>query len=109
MIFYFFICIVFIAELIIAVTIFLSLFRWSKIFNNANVFLNEAKPKIQEIVQTSRKISEQLAELAPIWVEDIKGKVSSIIIGQVKNILTGMLAFFVSKQVENFIVEKVNN
>ena len=109
MVFYFFIFIVFTAELIIAATILISFFCWSKKINNANIFLNEAKPKIQEIVQTSRKISDQLSELAPIWVEDIKDKVSDIILEQAKNFLTGILAFFVSKQIENFIVEKVNN
>ena len=79
----------FIAELIIAWTIISNLIKFDKIFKSVNVFLNEAKPKIREITEIGRKISEQLVELVPIWVENIKTACINLVLQNLKSVLAG--------------------
>ena len=100
MIFYFFITIVFIAELIIAVTLILHLKKWSKFFCEWNNFLDEAKPKISDIMLALRKISEQMYELAPIIVKNIKKSFTNLLINQLKNLIAGITFWAVKKEVE---------
>lgn len=83
--------IVFIAELIIGYTMINSLIKLDKNFIECNRITEDAKPAIKEIAETSRKISEQLKELAPIWVQNLKDKTDDFIISKVKNILVGFL------------------
>lgn len=91
MVFYFLITIVFIAELIIAGTILINLFKWSKIFNATNEFLTEVNPKIKEIMEIGEKISEQMVELAPVIVEKMKIFSLKFIADNLKGFLAGIL------------------
>ena len=91
MIFTFFITIVFIAELIIAFTIFINLVKIDKLILETNDTLNIAKPEIKGLVELARKISEQLKELAPIWVENFNDERDKIIIKQLKSVFAGLL------------------
>ena len=109
MIFFVFSLIVFLAEVIIAVTILLNLMKWDKVFNESDKFFEEIKPKVKEIAGLCRKLSEQLVELAPIWVDNTKEKLIKLALCQSKNILAGILACIISKQVEKFVVERINN
>ena len=87
MIFYFLIGIVFIAELIIAGAILAVLLKLNKKFKETNIFIEEAKPKIKDITEICFKISEQLVELAPIWVEKIKITVINFALQNIKSVL----------------------
>lgn len=100
MVFYILTSIVFIAELIIAGTILIYLFKTSKLLNEYNSLLTELKPKIKDLLNTCTKISEQLVELAPIFVEKIKSFFMNIIIGQFKNALAGLTFWLVKTEVE---------
>ena len=100
MIFYFLISIVFIAELIIAITLVLNLIKLDKVFIKYNELLDSAKPSIKELLITVRKISEQLVEFAPIIVENIKSALINIVMGQVKNTIGALTFWLVKKEVE---------
>ena len=89
MVFYILISIVFTAELIIAFTLMSCLLKWDKVFNDTDLFLKEAKPKIRDIMQIGRNISEQLVELVPMWVDNVKETLIKIAVQNMKNMLTG--------------------
>ena len=72
MLFKIFTTIVFIAELIIAYTIISKLVQFDKMILETNAFVVEANPKIKEITRLVRKISDQIAELVPMYVEKLK-------------------------------------
>ena len=91
MVYYILISIVFIAELIIAGTIISHLMNWSKTFREYSNFLEEEKADIKSIMETSRKISEQLTELAPMCVENVKKILLEIALKNIKNVLVGIL------------------
>ena len=91
MVYYILISIVFIAELIVAGTIISHLMNWSKTFREYSNFLNEEKADIKSIMETSRKISEQLTELAPMCVENVKKILLEIALKNIKNVLVGIL------------------
>jgi len=71
MLYIFLVTIVFIAEIIILVTILRALWKFDKILIMVDETVSEAKPKIKDISELVSKISEQLVELS----EDIKNKV----------------------------------
>lgn len=89
MVFYILISIVFIAELIITCSIISYLLKWDKIIVETNNFVNEAQPKIKDICETGRKISEQLTELAPFFVENVKNFFIKLAIDNFKSMMTG--------------------
>ena len=91
MVFYFLITIVFIAELIIAGTILINLFKWSKIFKATNEFLTEANPKIKDIMEIGEKISEQMVEFSPIIVEKFKIFSLKFLLDNLKGFMAGIL------------------
>ena len=103
MVFYILISIVFIAELIIASAILIYLFKMSKLFREYNSLLEELKPKIADLLKIGTKISEQLVELAPIFVEKIKSIFNNLVIGQLKNLLAGVTFWLVKTEVEKHV------
>lgn len=93
MLYYVLISVVILAEIIIAVELFLILIKVNKKLINANIFFDEAKPKIKDIARVSCKISEQLAELAPFWVRKFKMFILKIVLNNLKSMLMGFLIF----------------
>lgn len=96
--FYFFITIVFISELIITIFLTVSLLKADKTLREANLFVEEAKPKIRYIMKISNKISEQLVELAPIWREKVKNTVINFALSNVKSFLIGIAFYSLKKR-----------
>ncbi len=103
MVFYFLISIVFIAEVIIALFVITNLVKLDKILNSANIFLEEVKPKIKDIMQIVRKLSEQMIELAPIVRGKIKSVINKMVIDQLKSLLAGLTFWIVKTEVEKRI------
>ena len=103
MIFYILISIVFIAELIIAGTILISLYKVNNRLVEYNSLVEELKPKIGDLFKIGTKISEQLIELAPIIVETIKSAVMNMVIGQLKSALAGVTFWLVKTEVEKHV------
>lgn len=91
MIFYIFISIVFLAELIIFAAIMVQLVKFDRFCLSSIKFLDEAKPKIKNIFELVHGISEQVYELVPIWVDNMKSKRDKILQKQLESILTGVL------------------
>ena len=77
MVFYFFISIVFIAEVIIGLTLFVYLFKADKMVLKYNELVVETRPSIKEVMILVRKISKQLVELSPMITTKIKSLPSS--------------------------------
>ena len=100
MIFYILISVVFFAELIIAFSVVQYICKMRKKVIESNSLINEINPKIKDTVCVGRKISEQLVELSPIWVENIKSLFVKIIMGQMKNILGALTFWAVKTEVE---------
>ena len=98
MIFYFLITVVFIAEIIITVTIIINLLKLDRIFISCNSFIEEVNPTLNELLVAYRKISEQLVSYAPIFVEQIKAFAVKLFVDQLKNML-GALTFCLVKNV----------
>ena len=103
MLFYFLISIVFIAELIIAISLIICLFKLSIKFSEYNSFLDQAKPSIKELMITIRKISEQFTKLAPMIANKIKSIISNIIMGQIKSAIGALTFWLVKKEVEKHV------
>ena len=100
MVFYFLISIVFIAEVIIALALVLNLVKLDKIFVEYNEVLNSVKPSIKELLITVRKISEQMIEISPMIVKQIKSTIVDIIMGQLKSFIGTLTFILVKKEVE---------
>ena len=103
MIYYFLISIVFLAELIIALTLVINLIKLDRKVNDINNFLDEAQPSIKKILILMRQISKQLLILAPIFVRQIKSFISDLIMGQVKSLAGGLTFWLVKKEVEKHV------
>jgi len=103
MLFNFFIFLVFIAEIIITITIISFLLKLDKSLIEYNNFVEEIKPNVKDIMQTIRKISVQFVELATISVKNIKLTVKNILISQLKNVLGGLTFYLVKKEVEKHV------
>ena len=100
MVFYILTAVVFIAELVIAIAIMLHLLRLDKMFCEYGSLIKELQPKIKEIMELCTKISEQMLEFAPIIVNNIKSTVLGIILGQIKNLVTGLTFWIVKREVQ---------
>ena len=72
MIYTFLISIVFIAELIIAITLFSSLLQLDKRILNINSYTIQLSDKIKDIAELIKKISEQWVILSEEFVKNIK-------------------------------------
>lgn len=91
MVFTIFTFIVFISQLIIAFAIIIWLLKFDKSIREKSLFLEEAKPKIKEIAGLARGISEQLAELTPMWVENFRKVRNKILLAKFESILSALL------------------
>ena len=100
MVFYFLISIVFMAEVIISLTVIISLIKADKKIVEYNELVEKTKPSIKSIMELSRKISEQLTELVPMFADKIKLMIQDLIMGQVKSVLGGLTFWLVKKEVE---------
>lgn len=87
MLFKIFTTIVFIAELIIAYTIISKLVQFDKMILETNAFVVEANPKIKEITRLVRKISDQIAELVPMYVEKLKELRNKIMLKKLESLI----------------------
>lgn len=103
MIFYFLISIVFIAEIIIAITLLLNLFKADKLLIDFNEFLTEAKPELKELLKTVRQISEKIAEASPLIVKKAKSIIYNMIMGHIKSVIGGLTFWLVKTKVEKHI------
>ena len=101
MVFVILISIVFIAELIIAFTVVSNLVKLDKRINESILFLEEAKPKLKELLEIVKKISEQLLELIPVWIENLKQQRDKIILNQTRSLISGILFWSINIKVIN--------
>lgn len=99
MIFLIFTTVVFIAELIIAFTIIYHLVRFDRYLIETNLLVEEAKPQIKCVVELVTKISEQVAELVPIWVEKFQEVKNRILLKQFERAITVILLWSINKKV----------
>ncbi len=99
----FLISIVFIAEIIITLTIIINLVKLDKRIIEFNDFVEDAKPDIKDIMKELEKLSEQLIELAPVFRDKIKSTVTNIIMSQLKSLLGGLTFWIVKKEVEKHV------
>ena len=101
MVFVILISIVFIAELIIAFSIIINLVKLDKNINEATVFIDNFNPKLKEVLELMSKISAQVAELVPIWVDNLKKERDKIILNQTKSLISGILFWSINIKVIN--------
>ena len=103
MLYTFLISIVFIAELIIVVSLILALLRLDRVLISLNQTIDEAKPGVKDIGELVRKISEQWVELSEEWVDKIKEKEEDLALRQLNKILIAILLWkFNSKTIRRF-------
>ena len=99
MIFTLFTAIVFIAELIITFTIIFYLIKLDKCFIEASEFIDIAKPKIKDISELAKGISEQMAELAPIWIDNLRVLRNKIILAKLESLMSAFLFWSINIKV----------
>ena len=99
MVFKVLITIVFIAELIITFTILYFLYKFDKRILGIDGTLDAVKPQIKSISELVRKISEQIYELTPVWVDEIKKSLENLLLEQAKSIMTGILFWTINIKV----------
>lgn len=99
MIFTLFTAIVFIAEVIIAFTIIFHLIKLDKYFIEASEFIAAAKPKINDISGLAKGISEQMAELVPIWIDNLKDLRNKIILAKLESLMSAFLFWSINIKV----------
>ena len=102
MIFYIFIFIVFISEIIIALFTIFGLLRINNRILELNRFLYEVKPKIKEISELGTKISEQMIEFANLAVEKVQDYALEFAAKYFKGILTGLLIWSIKRKIKNY-------
>ena len=91
MLYTFLITVVFIAELIIVVSIITALFRIDKLLLSLNTTIDEAKSGVKDIFILMNKISEQCVELSEDFVSKIKEKEEDIALKQLNKLLIAIL------------------
>lgn len=110
MIFLFFISIVFIAELIIAFTVFNSLFKLDIKINKLSEALINKRADIKDITALVKAISEQLKELSEEFVDNFNEKKEEIILSLVKSLMSAILFWSINiKVVKRLRKSKVLN
>jgi len=85
------ISIVFIAEIIIAVTIVQNLLRLDKIVLEFDGIITGSKTSIKDVSELSRKISEQWRILAKDFVDKTKRDGEDVLLRQLSKMLLGVL------------------
>ena len=100
MLFYFLISIVFIAEIIITFAIIFHIVKLDKKLIEYNEFVDEVKPLVKDIMETSRKLSEEFSKLAPKITEKIKIFVLNMIKDQIKGLVGTLIFWLVKIEVE---------
>ena len=103
MLFYFLISIVFIAELIITFAIILHLIKLDKVINKYNLFIEDARPLIKEMLQTTRQISEEYLKLTPKIVVKIKLFALNFVKDQLKSLVGALVFWLVKTEVEKHV------
>ena len=103
MIFTIFTVIVFIAELIIGYTIISGLIKLDMRILAANEFLVEANPKIKKVAELVKAISEQIAELTPVYVEKFRELRNKIMLAK----LEGLIALILFWSINIKVIKKI--
>ena len=110
MIFLFFISIVFIAELIIAFSLFNSLLNLDVKINKFNETLINKRADIKDITALAKGISEQIIELSEEFVDNFNEKKEEIILSLVKSLMSAILFWSINiKVVKRLRKSKVLN
>lgn len=91
--------IVFISQLIIAFTLIFWLFNFDKFIHEKNLYLEKSMTKISDIAKLARGISEQLAELTPIWVDNFYRFRDKIILSKLEGLLSAILFWHINTKV----------
>ncbi len=91
--------IVFISELIIGYTIISNLIKLDLRILAVNEFWTEANPKIKEISRLTRKISEQIAELVPVYVEKFRELRNKIMLAKLESLIALILFWSINIKV----------
>ena len=103
MVFYILTFIVFIAELIIGMTLLIYLIKLSRKLREYNSLLENIKPNLKDLLKTVTKISEQMIKFAPLFAEQMKSLLMNIIVSQIKNSLGALTFWLVRKEVEKHV------
>ena len=77
--------------------------KLDKVINRYNVFIEEAKPLIKEMLQTTRQLSEEFLKLTPKIVEKIKLFAMNFAKDQLKNLVGTMIFWLVKTEVEKHV------
>ena len=85
------ITVVFIAELIITLTIIRALWKFDKILISADSLISEAKPGIRDITELGSKISEQLVEFAEDFCSKAEEKKENTLVNILNKSLIALL------------------
>lgn len=93
MIFTFLITIVFIAEIIIAISVILNLLRLDKAVLNLSETIEVINPEVKEICTLGRKISSQLKELSKRFSEKVKDEREKFLTDKLVSVLLGALVW----------------
>ncbi len=93
MIFTFLITIVFIAEIIIAISVILNLLRLDKAVLNLSETIEVINPEVKEICTLGRKISSQLKELSQRFTEKVKDEREKFLTDKLVSVLLGALVW----------------
>ena len=105
------ISIVFIAELIITITIIQNLLRLDKAILEFNNTITEIRPGIKDVSELARKISEQWQILAEDFVEKTKRNSEDIMLKHLSKILMSILIlnlnFKIVKKIRKSKVTKI--
>ena len=91
MLFKIFIAIVFIAELIIMCALIFNLIKLDKFITDTDELITLVKPSIKTVAELAKKISEQIAELVPVWIENLNRTKEKIIMKLIGNIFTAFI------------------
>lgn len=93
MIFTFLITIVFIAEIIIAISVILNLLRLDKAVLNLSETIDLINPEVKEICTLGRKISFQLKELSQRFTQKVKDEREKFLTDKLVSVLLGALVW----------------
>ena len=95
-----FIAIVFMAELVIACAIIINLIKLDKCIIKYNAFITDIQPKIKDIAELIRLLSEQAIEFANHYSDRIKLFFKNIVFNQMQNILSAITFWAVKSTIE---------
>ena len=103
MVFVILISIVFVAELIIAFSVITNLIKFDKRIKLSAQFLEEAEPRLKELLVVVQKISAQILELIPVWLATLRQERDKIILNQAKSLISTILFWSINIKVINRI------